>query len=152
MSRVEVEYRYDATVREDTVKELEDYTKKRCLADGMLLSAIRQDKKVKGKGKIAKLIVASRDKYTFLKEWKDNFPAKAGKAATYDQKLFCGVRKEGDDSQPYGKIESIKVDGKEVSLRNLVKKGKPLYCRDACRKARPEGSILPEEKYIAGFI
>lgn len=122
MELVTVQYRYDATVEEDTVREFEDMTKDKCLVEGATLKAVGETITTAKSGKenvIARIVVASPDKYTFLTEWKDNFPMEAGESTTYDQKMFYGDIIKGSAADAYGKIQSIEVDGETVSADEI---------------------------------
>ncbi len=129
---VEVEFRYDTSVSEETVKEFEDYTKSQCLVNGESLKSIQADKYViKKTGKnsrIAKIVVASPDRYTYLREWGNTAPEVAGDTVTYDQKKFYGkINKSSDTSKPYGIIKEITVDGNKVKTDKITS---PLYVND----------------------
>lgn len=118
MDRVTIEYRYDATVKEDTIREFEDMTKEKCLVEGAALKTIEKVIE-ENEDIIASVVVASPDKYTFLPEWKNNFPMEADAETTYDQKMFYGDIVKGSTADAYGKIQSIEVDGKTVAVDAL---------------------------------
>lgn len=138
---VEVEYRYDNSVTEDTVKEFEDHTETGCLVDGTAIKTIKKDEKVKEDAVFAKVIVASADKYTFLSEWGSNAPAVAEEntEVTYEQKRFFGsIVLTEDATKPFGVVKSISVDGKKISPENITE---PLYVRDCDNNKKNEVAI-----------
>lgn len=132
LSRVEVEYRYDATVSEDIVKEFEDYTEDRCLVDGASVKSLKKKRSVKGDDMLARVVVASGNRYSFLPEWMNSFPQEADSNTTYDQKRFYGsIVRSGDESKPYGVVKTVTVDGKEQNKKELLKQTEPFYIKDS---------------------
>lgn len=139
---LEVEYRYDTSVEKDTIKEFIDQTESGCMVDGQSMKNIYMDKKVRAalesisknkkarkKNIVARIIVASNTRYTFLEEWFDDVAKakpEAGKdgniTVTYDQKKCGGTIIEGNNTdEPFGKIEKV-VAGKEVVFDGKGKK------------------------------
>jgi len=146
--KLEVEFRYDNTVgTEDKVKEFIDLTKSKCMVNGESLKNITDNKDVRKNGVIAKVIVASKNRYTFLPDWYYGMQkVKNGEKVTYDQKKFYGdIILDDDDSQPYGTIKKINIDGKETDIKD--KDGVesfselPLYIKDSGENKKNNVSV-----------
>ena len=129
---LQIEYRYDISAKKEEIKEFEDYTTSKCLVDGALIKNIKKDKQVKKKKVLAKIIVASSNKFTYLSDWEIYSPQQADDATTYDQKRFCGsITESGDDSKAYGTIKAVLVDGKQISgTDELIAQKEPIAVKN----------------------
>lgn len=163
-AQVEIEYRYDTSVSEDVVKEFEDYTDSKCLVDGASLKTIEKDKKVKADKKIAKVIIASKEQYTFLPEWWEDFTVYStngkNQELTYDQEKIDISYAEGSNTEePYGLVEKVSVGDKtydDVSkLPNPLKKSQSVsvtICNGPYYMLTKEASSKNKGKYTGKKI
>lgn len=123
INHVEKEYCYDTTVKEDMVKEFEDCTGGK-LTEG---ASVPKNEPSSKKGKsIAKIVIASRDKVTFQREWQNYYYKPRETEIFYDSKSCPTEPEKGKDNRPYGTLELVSYDGKTYAPSNIGDLPNPL--------------------------